>query len=531
VDRLTALLLLRWRTELRFLRRAPERIAGLLIGVPVLLLFSLFAAAFAFFAVRSLAASDPGLLVPVLSMAATAIGLFWVLSPLIGGGGLPEADDLSRLLHFPIPLPALVASSFIATLLKPAVITRLPVLAAIAAAVSESASDLPLAFVGVATTFAFIIAATQASGLLLHGLSRSRRFQDLAVLLVLGIGFALSVAPALFWLSDAGRPAARLFRWLVAVDAFAVSPFAWGVRAAVHAGRGEPLGFVAFAGGGLLAVMAAAGFSALLIARSYRGETMVAAPRTRSRARRGFALPGPVGAIVEKDVALAWREPASKAALFMGFVSPLMWLLIISQGRGRLSPRGLLTIATLIGVSSIGTNVLGLEGRALSQLLAFPVERWRVLVGKNLGGLVQRLPAFLSLLAITAIVARPALLPVTAGILAATYLIAAGADNYASILFPIGVRRRRHDGVARQQRGLGAALIGFALFAATLLMAAPFVLLAWLPLLFGQPWWWLLALPLAVAGAAAVYAMLVSGAGDLLRRRERELLERVLGES
>jgi hypothetical protein len=530
VDRLTALLVLRWRMELRFVRRAPERIAGFLVAVPLLLLFSLFAAAFAFFAVRSLAASDPGLLMPVLSMAATAIGLFWVLSPLLGAGALPEADDLSRLLHFPIPLPALVASSFIATLLKPAVITRLPVLAAIAAAVSEGAAELPLAFVGVATTFAFIVAATQASGLLLHGLSRSRRFQDLAVLLVLAVSFLLSVAPVLFWLSDAGRPAARFFRWLVAIDAFAVSPFAWGVRAAVHAGRGEPLGFAAFTGAGLLAVAAAAALSAALIARAYRGETAISVPSARPRARRRMALPGAVGAILEKDLALAWREPAGKAALFMGFISPLIWLLIISQGR-HVSSTGLLTIATVIGASSIGTNVLGLEGKALAQLLAFPVERWRVLAGKNLGGLVQRLPAFLSLLAISALVARPALLPASATILAATYLIAAAADNYVSILFPIGVRRRRQDGVARQPRGLGAAVIGFALFAATLLMAAPFVLLAWLPLLFGRPWWWILALPLALAGAAAVYAMLLDGAGGLLARRERELLERVLGES
>jgi hypothetical protein len=531
VDRLTALLVLRWRTELRFLRRAPERIAGFLIAIPLLLLFSAFAAAFAFFAVRSLAASDPGLLMPVLSMAATAIGLFWVLSPLLGGGGLAEADDLSRLLHFPIPLPALVASSFVATLLKPAVITRLPIMAAIAAAVSESASALPLAFLGVGTSFAFIVAAAQASGLLLHGLSRSRRFQDLAVLLVLGVGFVLSVAPALFWLSDAGRPAARFFRWLVAVDAFAVSPFAWGVRAAVHAGRGEPLGFLAFAGGGLLAVLAAAAFSAALIARSYRGETMVSAPRVRAGARGGLGLPGAVGAILEKDLALAWREPASKAALFMGFVSPVVWLLIISQGRGHLSPRGVLAIATVIGASSIGTNVLGLEGKALAQLLAFPVERWRVLAGKNLGGLVQRLPAFLGVLAISALLAPAALLPVTATILAATYLIAAAADNYVSILFPVGVRRRRHEGAARQPRGLGAAVIAAALFAATLLMAAPFAVLAWLPLLFGQPWWWLFALPLALAGAASVYGMLLSGAAGLLARRERDLLERVLGES
>jgi hypothetical protein len=54
------------------------------------------------------------------------------------------------------------------------------------------------------------------------------------------------------------------------------------------------------------------------------------------------------------------------------------------------------------------------------------------------------------------------------------------------------------------------------------------VLLAWLPRLFAMPWLWLVTLPLALAGAAAVYAMLIAGAERLLLRREPEVLERIL---
>jgi hypothetical protein len=61
-------------------------------------------------------------------------------------------------------------------------------------------------------------------------------------------------------------------------------------------------------------------------------------------------------------------------------------------------------------------------------------------------------------------------------------------------------------------------------------VASPFVFLAWLPMLLERPFLWLFSLPLALAGAAAVYAMLVAGAARLLERREPDLLQRVLGE-
>ena len=41
-------------------------------------------------------------------------------------------------------------------------------------------------------------------------------------------------------------------------------------------------------------------------------------------------------------------------------------------------------------------------------------------------------------------------------------------------------------------------------------------------------WLWVFTLPLALAGAAAVYAMLIAGAEKLLLRREPEVLERIL---
>ena len=108
--------------------------------------------------------------------------------------------------------------------------------------------------------------------------------------------------------------------------------------------------------------------------------------------------------------------------------------------------------------------------------------------------------------------------------------MSAGVDNYASILFPTSHADPRRGASGARGRGLGAMVMSFLLLGVTLLLAAPFLFLAWLPLLLGRPVFWLASLPLALAGAAAVYAMLLAGAARVLERREPELMERILSE-
>jgi len=120
-----------------------------------------------------------------------------------------------------------------------------------------------------------------------------------------------------------------------------------------------------------------------------------------------------------------------------------------------------------------------------------------------------------------------------ATIAVATLLLSAGVDNYMSILFPIpipGATANPYGRAASRGRGLGAAVLSLMLLAAALILSGPFAFLAWLPALLGRPWLWALTLPLALAGSACVYAMLVAGAAHLMGKREPELLERILVE-
>jgi ABC-2 type transport system permease protein len=528
VDRLIALVLLRWRMDLRMLLRARERLVGLIVLVPFLAFGSMLAAVALFFAFRSLSRADPGATLALLSALATMAGLSWSLSPLVAGLRLSETHDVSRLLHFPIPVTTLAAASLLANLTQPMVLAEVPILLAVALATTDGLVRLPLSLAGVVMSFVLVLAAAQVTSLLLHGAARNRRIQDVALFVGLGIGFTLSFGPLLL-LSAGGRPFRALLQVLLHTDPFAFSPFAWGVRAAVHGGRGDLPAFVGYSGLALLAVGAAMFVSVVLIHRIHRGALdLGAAAASGSRARMVFA--GPIGALVEKDMRAAWRDPALKATLFMGLVGPAL-LFVFLTGGGRGSATSALFLAALVGVSGFGANAFGLERRGVSLLMAFPVERWRILVGKNLAGVIFRLPGLLAVTLAAVFFAPPVYLAAALTIAGVTMMMAAGVDNYVSILFPIAAPHPGRNPYAGSTRGLGGVFLGFAQMTGSLLLASPFILLAGpLPLRFGR-WLWLVSLPLALAGAASVYALLIAGAERLLVRREPQLLERILEEA
>jgi ABC-2 type transport system permease protein len=533
VDRLIALVLLRFKLELRAMLQARERRVGMVLAVPFLFLFAGLGAMVAYAGVRSVAHADAGVVAPLLSAVATGLGVFWILSPLLTGFALAETHDLTRLVHFPIPLPTLALSSLIANLAQPTVLAEIPIACAIAAALAGRGTLL-LALAGVLSTLLFFLAASQAAGLVMHALTRNRRLHDAALFLALGMGFALSLLPMLILTGGLRPMAGGLARSALRADVFAFSPFAWGARAAVHGGRGDMAPFAIWLALQWLAIAGAVAVSIGLIKRIYHGELKLGIAAGRAAARARMRLPGAIGALLEKDLRVAWRDPALKATLFMGLAGPLVFYVIVTQmGRFGRSGTGLLVLATYIGMATFGSNAFGMERRGVALLLGFPLARWRVLVGKNLSGILFRLPALLALMVAGALLA-PTYLPAALTIAVSAMMVAAGADNFISILFPVAAPepgRSPHAAGTAGGRGLVTALMSAALFSGAMLLASPFVLLAWLPVWAGELSWWWITLPLSLIGSAASYALLVGGAEQLLLRREPELLERILGEA
>lgn len=529
MDRLIALVLLRWKMEMRALGVARERAVALAVVLPGMLVFSAIGAVVLLLAVRSVSASDPDLLLPGLSALATVVGLFWMISPLVSGLAIAETHDVSRLLHFPIPVWTLVTSSLMANLSQPMVVAEVPMIVALALAVAGRPLALPLTLAGVLLSFGVILAAAQVTALLLHGAARNRRLQDLATFLGIAMAFLIGLLP-LIVLWGGARPLAAFARLVRATDAFAVVPFAWGVRAAVHAGRGDLAGFATHAAAAALAIAGLMAFSAVLIHRISRGELDLGGASVAAAVPARMRFAGPVGALFEKDVRMSWRDPALKATLFVGLLGPLMFVVFLLQGVSAGGSRAILYLALFLGVSAFGSNAFGLERRGIALLMGFPVERWRILLGKNLGALVFRTPGLLMLVVAALVLGAVDLLPAAVTIALCGLIVSAGVDNYASILFPTSHADPRRAAAGAGGRGLGAMVMSFLLLGVTMMLAAPFLFLAWLPLLLGRRVYWLASLPLALAGASAVYAMLLAGASRVLERREPELMERILSE-
>jgi ABC-2 type transport system permease protein len=306
------------------------------------------------------------------------------------------------------------------------------------------------------------------------------------------------------------------------------------MRAAVHAGRGEADAFAAAAAAAGLAVCGVLALSTALVQRMYRGELNVGvAGEGDARARSRPLLPGPVGALIEKDLRLVWRDPRQKAVLLTSLVAPLVLLILVWLGSGgRVRPGLLLVLASLIGLSTVGSNALALERRGLALLFGFPVDRFLILVAKNLSALLLRAPVEVMVAAATALLASPRFVPAVLVVLWVTHLLSAAADNHLAALFPIPVPGPGRA-PAVSSSGLHA-LVGVVTtvlaMAATLVLSLPFAFLAWLPDLMGEHRLWALTLPLGLGGAAAAYGMLTAAAAGLLARREPDLLARVLGE-
>jgi ABC-2 type transport system permease protein len=530
VDRLIALVVLRFRLDLRALLGARERLFGVMLLIPMLALGSAAASFFVFVGLRAVERTHPEWILSVVSVAGTFIGLFWAFSPLLAGVSFSDTHDMSRLLHFPVPLPVLVGSSLLANLLEPLVLAKLPPLVAFALALSGPSLRFPFSLLGVLLAFAFTLAASQVTGLVLLGLSRNRRWQDRALFVGLGVGFALSLLPLL--LTTFGSRVLRLvLTWVLDGDLFAVSPFGWGLRAAAHAGRGEFLPFFAFAAASALSTVALMSTAALLTRRIYRGELDLASSRASRHAggaRMLFA--SPVGTLLEKDLRVMWRDPRLKALLFTGILGPALLFLFVSQGGRRVTPFALFMLATFLGLGTFGANAMALERRGLLLLVAFPFPRWEMLVAKNLGAMLLRVPGVLLLGLVSLFLAPPALVPAVMTAAAVTLLLCSAADNFVSVLFPIPVAAAGRNPYVGGGRGLGAAAVATGLLLGALVLAAPFVFLAALPWLLDEPWLSVVALPLALAGAVSLYAMLVAWAARLFAGREPEFLEKALVE-
>jgi ABC-2 type transport system permease protein len=528
VDRLSTLAAVRWRVAMR----SGGRRWLVAVVLPALTLLSAATSVVVFFGIRVVQRAEPRLVAPLLSAAATALGLIWVFSPLLRGSAASGGPDLARLVHFPISPPSLVASSLLTRLLQPTVLVLVPPAIVLGLALVGPTAVLLPVLVALLLVLALVVASGELVGILLHALSRRRRLRDRVLLAGVALGLLLGFVP-LILLGGGAAPLVRGVRELLARDVFALSPFAWGARAAVHAARGEADAYVASLGAAALALAGALALSTTLVQRMYRGELDLGRDETTDGVSSRAPLPGPVGAIIEKDLRMAWRDPRHRTIVLTGAATPLALLVLLWLGSaGRVTPGPLLVAASLLGVSTLGSNALALERRGVARLLGFPVDRFSIFVAKNTSALLLRTPAVMVIGAATTLLVGLRFVPAVLGVLWLTQLLAAAAENHLAVLLPLAVRAP-----GRHRPAPGWAACGLVVAAATVVATAvavavslPFAFLIWLPHLLGEHRLWILTLPLALAGAVAVYGLVTEAAAALLARREPDLVARLLDE-
>lgn len=488
--------------------------ALVLLGMNVLFGFGLFAV------LRATQRVRPELLATVVSWIATWFGLLAISRPAmfrnVAGGAL------TNVLHLPFARSELLIFSFVTGILVPMVLET-PLLLGATAGLAPSLALAPVVLALVLLSQGILLGTMYVVSLGLIVLTRRRWISDLAG----AFGVLLFLLPAI--LLETGNlralaAAGPVLSFLAALAPFL--PFGWAPRAAVFASRGDWIGCAVFA---LLAIALAAGLALLalrLLNRVLDGEIQPDEGATRKGARARMWLPGGLGALIENEVRTILRLPAARAALVTTSVIPALWVAILAR-RGGIGDGGLFLIILVAGVGS--ANLFAFMGRRVVTVLSSPVWRAGILLSRNLADTFLRVPMLFLIALVLVWRGRGDSVPGLLAAIACLWFCATALQNFASILRPYALPLDRTNPLSSGQDGRQTAgsWLSAGMTFASVPLAAPFLFLVWLGATRFEEYEWL-ALPLAVLGAAAVYAVCIDVGGRMLERREPEVLEKLL---
>ncbi|MET8355998.1 ABC transporter permease [Micromonospora sp. NPDC005171] len=476
--------------------------------------------------------------------------LGWLLLPLVFFG-VDETLDPARFALLPLPRRTLVTGLFVAALIS------VPVLAVLMASFGLVLTAWSLggwsaglvAVVGVLAGLLLCVAASRAVTSAFASMLRSRRVRDLAAVL-------LAVTAALLGpLQVFGLAALREADWDRLVGVATVigwTPLGapWTVGIDVAQGR------VWAAPVKLLITVAALGALLAWWSRSLESAMVGAASAGKAPVRRGVAG-GAVaqlfprvagwagrdrfGALVAREARYWWRDARRRANLItiavVGIFVPVF--INVTGGDFAAMDSGGLTAAAsdsspvvvtismvLVGVLAAATlaNQFGFDGSAYAANVVAGVPGWVELRARMTAFSLYVLPmlAFVSVL-LSVLLSRPGWIGLTFGSLVATYGAGLAVNSLVSVLGAYSLPETSNPFAMNSGAGLTKGLLTLLTMLASAVAAVPMVVAA---ALLGDAWLWL-ALPVGVGyglGAALLGAYL---AGDVLDRRQPELLATV----
>ena len=547
-----ALLRLRGRLTLRQYMREPGRFLGVIVAIAFFVPLALGSAIASAIGYRLL---PPEWALELLGGVLVVLWLLWVTYPILVSS-LNEGLDLTRLLIFPISRRDLVASVLLGTLLDYPTYIMAPVLLA-ALVTWGSSSALPIVAVGLLLAYCHMVIAGQLVVTIFGGILQSRRFRDLAVILMSLFGASCyfiqiglqSVSERLSEAAQAGSlDALAGFRPLDALQWLPTGAVARAIGLANAGSWGASLLWLGYSGL-LLAVLTGIWWVILqriltgagFLLRAPEKKTPPAAAKAAPAAARRLVprwlgwLPADIGQIVLKDLRTAWRLPQRRALLLQSLIFPFFMIVPLLQAFGDDSapPPSIgffVPSVVLFQYWIMGQNMLAWEGRGINTLLTTPIARGRILHGKTLGVVLLGLPVTLLVTAV-ALFAFPSWRTTGALLqLPPAVAILLGVMGVASVLFPSPVNLEARRGRASFSFSGGGCLAALGNLVAPLVVAlllAPLVGLLAAAALLALPWLPVAAAPLVFVYGGGVYWLLTRFAAQRLAAREPEVVEAV----
>jgi len=403
---------LKWKLLLRGYRRSKSEWAGalllVLVFIPVAIGISVY---FGWNFLHAPAPEDENW----LRTALLAIYAFWIFIPILGYS-LNDSYDISKLFVYPLSMRKIFTGAIAGTLLDRPTILLLPTCVAIVVAFGREPIAGVITVVALCLFVVHTLALSQALLMAGAGIFQSRKFRDMAVILLplIWVGYYMRYIVARQTRSEQWSAFVHSPAW----DVVNYLPQGWAARAiyAAHLGNyGMALLFIAGLALFTVGTFALAGWT---LERIYSGETVSGpsapppdqakpAPPIASRggatvrarpasAVRSFLpawLPGVVRAVADKEFRYLARDPYYKMIL-VNLLWPLLLPIFLSL-RGTSGDPGEARAFTgtwyiwmgpmmmTFSQMQLTNNIFGTEGGAIALMFLFPAARKNIVLGKN----------------------------------------------------------------------------------------------------------------------------------------------------
>ncbi len=557
-DKLRWLAWLRVKMLVRNFRRRPATLVFSIIGILVLLGLGGLLATVLFLALTNLSPTGE---TELLYLFFSAVLLFWIVLPLLSYS-TNEGLDVTKLQLFPLTRLEVMFSLLFSSLFDIWTVFLFVLFGA--TIVAWWTHSLVLGLMALLVLIVFYVTMVGISQLVLALLMRtlqSRRFRDLSILLIALFSSSCYLVNRLAFGANGILSASSLnngnfspyLQWLPSGVAAGV------LRAAMQGNWGVSFGLL-----GILLVICAlalflwqwvlergmsvseSGASRRAKPNGARAEQVAAAPARRAgTAPRASAGKGAFGggifdqleALVKKELLCFWRDPILRVRIFQSLIY-LAIVIFLNFSGGRSGNTGfyqsylpfVAVVVIIFFMLNISLNTLGIERQSLSTLFLFPLDRRRLLWGKNMAVALMGLAALIILQIISVLLTHhldmllPAVITGLAGI-----GVTLGCANMISVFFPryqpsVGRRSLVGSGNQAQSGGCLNQLMSLGGVIITAVLLIPVALGIGLPFFLNLPLIWVASMPLSLVYGWVLYLIGTNIAARQMLNREPEIL-------